>query len=39
LFQPPEEEQLLNKLKYMDVTTIALVLLFAGIPAIVALAT
>jgi hypothetical protein len=37
--QHPQEEQLLNKLKYMDVIAIALVILFAGIPTVVALAT
>ena len=33
------EEQLLQKFKYMDLVAIALVILFAGIPTVVALAT
>jgi hypothetical protein len=33
------EEQLLQKIRYMDIVAIALVILFAGIPTVVALAT
>jgi hypothetical protein len=33
-----EEAQLLRKLKYIDIFAIALIVLFAGIPAVVALA-
>jgi hypothetical protein len=33
------EEQLLQKIRYMDIVAMALVILFAGIPTVVALAT
>jgi hypothetical protein len=33
------EEQLLQKFKYIDIVAIMLVILFAGIPAVVVLAT
>jgi hypothetical protein len=33
-----QEDQLLQKFRYMDLSAIVLILLFAGIPAIVALA-
>jgi hypothetical protein len=34
-----QEDQLLQKIKYIDITAIVLVLLFAGIPTVVALAS